>query len=349
MPVTSLLAPLAALLEPVLGYTPVLQPLADTGLAHWHVRVAGSGLLARIPKQSQMGLPASENLAYESACFSRAAASAHVPRLHCTLAAQNNLPWGALLVDEVNGGAASQPAHLPAIMHALAALHCLPLPAPAQRAPLLCETPVLQAMLQQIKAQAAYLSQPQVPLASRQAVEKILKEMTSSVPHLCRHLPLRLIAFDAHPGNFLITPQGRAILVDLEKMRYGLPPLDLAHATLYTSTTWDVNASFELSVPQVAATYQEWIEAMGSLADAYLPALLPLRTLMWLWSITWCAKWLGEYAQPRRQEVRGEDWSQENSQASLVAHVHERVTHYLATPTVERLLAEFAALHQHGY
>src|SRR5690606_29626754 len=59
-----------------------LEPLPDLGLAHAHVRLAGSGVLARIPKQSQMGLAAADNLAYQAACFERAAASGHAPRLH---------------------------------------------------------------------------------------------------------------------------------------------------------------------------------------------------------------------------------------------------------------------------
>lgn len=344
MPVTVLLAALSARLGPLLGDTPTLEPLADTGLAHWHVRLKGTGLLARIPKQSQMGLPAVENLAYEAACFARAAPSGHVPLPKHTLPPGDDLPWGALLVQEIIGTPANSPAHLPAIMQALAAIHRLNVPTPALRPPLLCETPALVGMLQQISAQAAYLDQPQVPPASRQAIQHTLTDLTHSVTRLCRDLPLRLITFDAHPGNFLITPQGSAVLVDLEKMRYGLPPLDLAHATLYTSTTWDVSASFELSVAQIAAAYQTWIDTMGPEAAPYLSALVPLRTLMWLWSVTWCAKWLGEFSRPRQKALVGEDWSQDNSQPSLVAHVHERVTHYLAPATIARVQAELEAL-----
>lgn len=51
-----------------------LVRLPDKGLAHDHVRITGSGLLARIPKQSQMRLTPADNLAYQAACFERAAA-----------------------------------------------------------------------------------------------------------------------------------------------------------------------------------------------------------------------------------------------------------------------------------
>ena len=55
----------------------VLEPLPDTGLAHSHVRLVGHGVLARVPKQSQMALSPVGNLAYQAACFERAAAGGH--------------------------------------------------------------------------------------------------------------------------------------------------------------------------------------------------------------------------------------------------------------------------------
>ena len=111
-----------------------LSLLTDKGLAHHHVRLGGSGQLARIPKQSQMGLAAPAALAYEAACFERAAASGHVPRLHGTLAPSAALPRGALLVDEVIGRAARLPQDLVAMARALGAIHSMPLPAAARSA-----------------------------------------------------------------------------------------------------------------------------------------------------------------------------------------------------------------------
>jgi rSAM/selenodomain-associated transferase 2 len=67
-----------------------------------------------------------------------------------------------------------------------------------------------------------------------------------------------LVAFDAHPGNFIVREDGRAMLVDLEKCRYSHPGLDLAHATLYTSTTWDVDGRCALTPAQVAGCYRAW-------------------------------------------------------------------------------------------
>jgi aminoglycoside phosphotransferase (APT) family kinase protein len=72
-----------------------------------------------------------------------------------------------------------------------------------------------------------------------------------------------LVAFDAHPGNFIVRADGSAVLVDLEKCRYSHPGLDLAHATLYTSTTWDIEGRCVLSPSEVAAFYRAWAVCVG--------------------------------------------------------------------------------------
>jgi len=95
------------------------------------------GWLARIPKQSQMQLDAAHNLAYQRACFERAAAGGHTPALHGCLAPSVHLPRGALLVDEIMGRPAQLPGDLNAIASALASLHALPLPDASARPPLL--------------------------------------------------------------------------------------------------------------------------------------------------------------------------------------------------------------------
>ncbi|PKO61227.1 MAG: aminoglycoside phosphotransferase, partial [Betaproteobacteria bacterium HGW-Betaproteobacteria-18] len=242
----------------------------DKGLAHWHVRLAGTGLLARIPKQSQMGLAPLDNLAYEAACFQRAAPCSHVPRLDRVIAPSAELPWGALLVEEITGVPANSPYHVAPIMQALASIHVLPVPIAGERAPLLSEIDPLAGMLGLVRAQSVYLDHPLISEPSRRAIKERLQNLSKSIPQACCRLEPRLITFDAHPGNFLITPTGKAVLVDLEKLRYSYPPLDLAHATLYTSTTWDVDASFALSTAQVAHAYEVWMSAAGPIAEPYL-------------------------------------------------------------------------------
>ncbi|MEO7055500.1 MAG: hypothetical protein ABI281_03295, partial [Caldimonas sp.] len=127
-----------------------LEPLDDSGLAHAHVRLAGHGALARIPKQSQMKLAPAENLRYEAACFEQAAASGHTPKLFAVLPVSPGLPHGALVVEEIVGRAAVLPRDLAAIAAALAALHRVPLPAPAMRRPLQDAADPLCALLAEI-------------------------------------------------------------------------------------------------------------------------------------------------------------------------------------------------------
>jgi hypothetical protein len=65
---------------------------------------------------------------------------------------------------------------------------------------------------------------------------------------------------------------------------------------------------------------------------------------MWLWSITWCAKWRVLSQQQASASAAGEDWSAERSDDQLVTHVRERVEHYLSEAVVEQVLAGFDPL-----
>jgi hypothetical protein len=319
-----------------------LEMLSDKGLAHHHVRLLGTGLLARLPKQSQMGLPASENLAYEASCFQRAAASGHVPRLGATLAPSAALPRGGLLVEEVVGRAARLPQDLGAIAAALAALHSLPPPEPALRPPLQDAADPLRTLQQEIDHQAVHLASAGLEPAAWAQIERVRQQL-----HRCcvrsERPARRLIAFDAHPGNFLLRESGRAILVDLEKARYSYPPLDLAHATLYTSTTWDVDSCAELTPQHVASAYRVW-EGACDLGSSQRAWLLPLRAAMWLWAVTWCAKWRALSPHQAAVAPAGEDWSQALTAQALVDHVRGRVDCYLGRAAIERVADEMATL-----
>ncbi|MDP2015295.1 hypothetical protein [Hydrogenophaga sp.] len=321
----------------------LLVPLPDKGLAHDHVRLLGTGLLARIPKQSQLGLAAQDNLDYQRACFEHAAASGHTPALQGVLLPSEHLPRGALLVQAIEGRPARLPQDLPALATALAALHALPLPEASVRAPLLNASDPLQALMKEIDLQAGYLGAADVAGPVRTAIDRERQRLLQCLRGAAR--PERcLIAFDAHPGNFIVQPDGRAVLVDLEKCRYAHPGLDLAHATLYTSTTWDVDTHAVLAVDEAIDFYAVWARAVGPLAAGAQAWHVPLRRAMWLWSITWCAKWRALSSVSTEARADGEDWSGERSEAALVSHVRERVDHYLSSGVVDEVLGGFDAL-----
>ena len=325
-----------------------LEPLKAKGLAHEHVRLVGNGWLARIPKQSQMQLTALDNLNYQQACFKRASPAGHAPACLHLLVPCASLPRGALIVQEIVGRAAQLPQDLPLMAHSMAALHRIALPPESQSAPLVNASDPLQAMWDEVNTQAAYLAE--AGLAP--SVAATIQAEMLRFEQLCKRTPRplkRLIAFDGHPGNFVIAPkavqQEKAYLVDLEKCRYSYPSFDLAHATLYTSTTWDVDSCNVLSPDDVLTTYRAWSaqvdEALGLDAERWH---LPLRRAMWLWSVTWCAKWRVTSGAVSALAQDGEDWSAQNLDPTLASHVRERVDHYLSESGVAWVSKEFDVL-----
>lgn len=320
-----------------------LHPMADTGLAHHHVWLEREQLdwVARLPKQSQMRLDPAANLDYQAACFLRASQGGHAPFLHGVLPPGPELPRGGLLVSAIRGRHARLPDDLPAIAEALASFHVLDLPDAEARPPLLSPADPWSAMLEEVRDQARFLDQAGLGADARQLIETELAVLPERLPP-GRDAEPQLISFDAHPGNFLITESGRAVLVDLEKCRYGLPGFDLAHASLYTSTTWDLQSRAVLTPAEVATFYRHWIAASGFDGDA--TTLLACRRAMWLWSLTWCAKWRAHHLRARDAHARGEDWSAELSDDALVAHVRDRVDHYLSVAVIEHVRQESRAL-----
>ncbi len=329
-----------------------LEPLKAKGLAHDHVRLSGTGYLARIPKQSQMHLNAHENLAYQRACFDRASPAGHAPRCIKVLAPCADLPRGALIVEEIVGRSARLPDDLPLMAQSMAALHGIALPQQHTFAPLIHAADPLIALWDEIQVQASYLPQAHLDALVGGQIQAELSQLEA----LCSaaHRPKRcLIAFDGHPGNFVIAPQPggfeKAYLVDLEKCRYSYPSLDLAHATLYTSTTWDIDSHTILSPREVLATYQSWAEHVDAeLARDAAAWHLPLRRAMWLWSVTWCAKWrvASRAAAASADKIDGEDWSDENLDPALARHVRSRVDHYLSAEGMACVQSEFEQLAQ---
>jgi uncharacterized protein YqiB (DUF1249 family) len=327
-----------------------LEPLKGKGLAHDHVRLIGLNSLARIPKQSQMKLGAAENLVYQKVCFDRASQSGHSPRCLRILSPCESLPRGALIVEEILGRSAQLPKDLPLIAGSMAALHRLALPISDHNGPLLHAADPLQSMWEEVNTQAVYLAQAEL----ENNVAVMIQNELAQLRAICEtnHRPLRrLIAFDGHPGNFVMSQEvgsesrEKAVLVDLEKCRYSYPSFDLAHATLYTSTTWDIDSHTVLLPEQVMETYRVWSSQVDeALAFDAHRWHLPLRRAMWLWSITWCAKWRVASRAVAAVSTGGEDWSAQNLDAPLAEHVRNRVDHYLSSQGVSWVMGEFATL-----
>ena len=347
------LAALAAALTRFPGFAGVtaaaLEPLPFKGLAHDHLAVGGRDVLLRVPKQSQFALAAADNLAYQAACFERVAASGHGPRLFGVIPPTPEIAMGALLVEHIHGRPPRLPGDLPAFAEAMARVHALLVPPAEERAPLADHRDPVGRALAEIEQQAAFLAEAALAPAAEEEIRDELAwavAFAREVAESGRRQPVTLVLTDTHPGNFLIDGGGRAVIVDLEKALYGSPGTDLAHATVYSSTTWDPDCSADLTVAEVAGFYRHHRVALAAaageaLAAALDPWLVPMRRLLFLRAITWCVKWSVLH---RRAGLAGkhaaastEDWSAENSDPALIAHVAGRVADYLSPATLRRM------------
>jgi hypothetical protein len=272
-----------------------VAPMTAKGVNHDHLRIEGRGLILRVPRVVPWIPDAAAQLAGEAAAFRRAESAGVTPKLVAMLPPSSPLPRGALLVEEIIGRAPQLPADLPAIASALAGLHALPLPPPTQRPPLPDHGTAgpIAATVAFIGQQREFLARIDVAPATRAALgaelvwaERHIAETPAAMQ------PLALVGTDTHPGNFIVRADGSAVLVDLERVCYGSPAIDLAHATLYTSTTWDIEVQAVLSRADVEDFYRRYLTAAGPERAAELrPWLLPARRLTWLRTMMWAARW----------------------------------------------------------
>ncbi len=342
---------LAAALSRLDGFAGIgpadLEVMRVKGLAHDHVALKGRGLLLRVPKQSQFALSATDNLAYQAACFERVSASGRAPKLHGVIVPAERVPMGALLVDYIEGRPPRLPSDLPALAACMARVHALPLPPPAARPPLGVHADPVAGAMREIEAQAEFLDQAGLTSDSRAEIADELAWARAFQTEIAgRDQPLALVLTDTHPGNFLIDKKGRAIVVDLEKALYGSPGTDLAHATIYSSTTWDPDIHAALGLAEVAAFYRHYLTTAGpALAARLRPWLVPMRRVTMLRAITWCVKWRvlnrGAALAAKHTAASTEDWSAENTDPALIAHVAGRVDEYLSAPILKRMRAEW--------
>ncbi len=321
-----------------------LQPLPSKGLVHDHIRVRGfeiegCRLLLRVPRLNQWGLSAEDGLAYEAAAFARAEPSGHTPRLFDRIAPDDVLPFGALLVEEIAGRPPQLPTEMSAVAETLAAVHGLALPDADARLPLFSHEDAVAGTLARIEEQAPFVDEVAASADARAAIAAELDWARHFAQDIAGAAgaaqPVTLVLTDTHPGNFLVDPAGRAVFVDLEKTLYGAPGIDLAHASLYTSTMWDADCAYPLSQDDVRSFYRHYLDAVGPAAARDLaPWLMPLRRLTWLRTLTFCAKW-------RVTSKQCGDWPPARLPGPQQSHLQERLLDYFSAETIARIRAEW--------
>ena len=319
-----------------------LKPLPATGTAHGHVRLPNN-LLARVAYAHDGDPTAASRLAAQVAAFRHLASSGRTPRLHDVIMPRAGLPGGALIVDAIDGRAPRLPDELDAMADTLARIHALPLPPadlpiPRQKNPFL-ET------LAAIEQNATRFLDTAVPDASARAeIAEELSMMRSLAAAVAqRAQPLTVALADTHPGNFIVDREGIAWFVDLEKVHVGSPAIDLAHATLATSTLWHPDVGKVLSRDEVQRFYTLYLEKVGPRQAANLePWLRPMRRLTWLRTTLFMARWRVQTRSPRDPSDPAQ-WSDAALEPAMKAHIDARIDQCFRRDTIQSIRIEWMA------
>jgi aminoglycoside phosphotransferase len=295
-------------------------PLPATGTAHGHVRLAG-GLLARVAYAHEGDATAAARLHTQAEAFRHLAPAGRTPRLHDVVEPRPGLPGGALIVDFIEGRAPRLPQDLGAMAEALARIHSLPLPPPGSPLPRQAD-PFLET-LQLVEATARRFLADAVPDPSARAeVNAELRALRGLAAELAGTTqPLCVALSDTHPGNFIVTADNTAMFVDLEKVHVGSAAIDLAHATLATSTNWHPAIGAFLKRNQVEGFYDGYLARIGAeKAAALQPWLEPMRRLTWLRTTLFMARWRVETRAPR-DPANPAQWSDSGLAPDMKRHV----------------------------
>jgi aminoglycoside phosphotransferase (APT) family kinase protein len=234
-----------------------LEPLPAVGTAHGHVRLPG-GLIVRVAYAYEGDTGAAARLEIQAAAFRLLARSKCTPGLHDIVPPRPGLPGGALIVDRIEGQVPTLPRDLGAIAATLAVIHAIRKPPAASPIPRQ-KNPFLET-LEAIEQNASRFLDKAVPDSGARAeiAEELSLVRGMALAVAKRRQPLTIALADTHPGNFIMTPEGTAWFVDLEKVHLGSPAIDLAHATLPTSTLWHPEVGQVLTPGQVAGFYAHY-------------------------------------------------------------------------------------------
>lgn len=319
-----------------------LKPLPATGTAHGHVGLPNC-LIARVAYAHEGDATAVARLNTQAEAFRHLEPSGRTPRLHDVIEPRSGLPGGALIVDRIDGRAPRLPDELGLMADTLARIHALPLPSadspiPRQKNPFL-ET------LAAIEQNAMRFLDKAVPdMGSRAEIAEELRLMRGmALAFAQRAQPLAVALADTHPGNFIVDRDGIAWFVDLEKVHVGSPAIDLAHATLATSTLWHPDVGKVLSRAEVEAFYTQYLEKVGRRRAATLePWLTPMRRLTWLRTTLFMARWRVQTRSPR-DPTDPTQWSDAGLEPAMKAHIDARIDQCFGRETIQSIRAEWMA------
>lgn len=316
------------------------EALPATGTAHGHVRLK-DGRLARIAYAYDDDPTAAGRLHLQAEAFRHLAPAGRTPKLHEVIEPRPGLPGGALIVDFIEGRAPRLPDELEAMADTLARLHSLP--PPASESPIPRQDNPLRTTLDVVEQGARCFLDKAVadPGARTEIVEELelMREMVNTLAH--RPQPLSIALADTHPGNFIVDGDGLAWFVDLEKVHVGSPAIDLAHATLPTSTVWHPDVGQVLSAAEVTGFYKSYLAQIGETRAAELrPWLQPMRRLTWLRTTMFMARWKVQTEAPRDPSDPSQ-WSDAGLSPAMRDHLRSRIALSFERETIRSIRAEW--------
>lgn len=325
-----------------------LASLSSKGTAHGHIAIVppidGRKLVVRIAYAFPNDPTAPARLNVQAEAFRRCAPSGFTPRLFATVPPSEAMPGGLLLVDRIDGRVPSLPAEIDLMAQSLAAIHSLPVPPPAQAEPLPFPADPVAALLQTIETNAPFFDKMQIADDVRIALREELELARAYTVSPTRGKPETVLALaDTHPGNFMVDAQGKAWFVDLEKVHYGAAAIDLAHATLETSTRWDRDVDLVLSRAATTRFYRRYLSLIGEdRAQRLRPFLLPLRRMTWLRTIAFTARWSVQ-TDPSYAGTEPDRWSDLGLSEEMKAHSRATIADFFRASTIERMRADWLA------
>jgi aminoglycoside phosphotransferase (APT) family kinase protein len=314
--------------------------LPATGTAHGHVRLQ-NGLLARVAYAHEGDSTAAGRLQAQAAAFRHLAPAARTPKLHEVIEPRAGLPGGALVIDFIEGRAPRLPGELCAMVETLALIHALPLPPASSPIPRQ-NNPFLET-LEGIELNVMRFLDKAVPdSGSRAEIAEELRAMRGMALALGRQVqPLTVALADTHPGNFLVDRHGVAWFVDLEKVHVGSPAIDLAHATLPTSTLWHPDVGMLLSRDDVQAFHENYLARLSNKqAVALRNWIVPMRRLTWLRTTLFMARWRVETRSPR-DPGNTTQWSDSGLDPKMKRHIDARVDQCFERETIRSIRSEW--------
>lgn len=312
------------------------EALPATGTAHGHVRLA-DGRLARVAYAHEGDASAGGRLRAQATAFRHLQPAGRTPRLHEVIEPQAGLPGGALVVDFIAGHPPRLPQDLGAMAETLAKIHALPLPA-ASSAIARQKNPFRET-LEGIEFNALRFLDEAVPdPTARAEIAEELRSMRGMALALGRQVqPLTVALADTHPGNFIVDDGGIAWFVDLEKVHVGSPAIDLAHATLPTSTLWHPDVGKALTPAEVQGFYDSYLARLDDRkVEALEPWLLPMRRLTWLRTTLFMARWRVETRAPRDHANPGQ-WSDAGLEPRMKRHIDARIDECFAPAAIRAI------------